>query len=234
MSRSTPPTDVDVDVVALTLAGGQLEADEPLPRPHVWLTADDAEGRRALPGKPLTATEDLEAAARVVLAGIGIARPRHLEQLASFGAPDRVPGRHTVSVSYLALIPVPHDAATDPDAPDGGWVAVEDLVSASLARDHATIITAAVRRVRSKLSYSNIAYGLLPDEFTMSELQSVYESVLGTTLDKRNFRRKVTALGLLAATGRQRRGPHRPARLHTFASPELVLLDDVIATSTST
>ncbi|WP_370327149.1 NUDIX hydrolase [Euzebya sp.] len=230
-ARSAGPlTSVDVDVVALTLSGGQLADGEQLPSPHVWVEPDDTTpGRRRLPGRPLTPADDLEGAARGVLAAIGIDEPRHLEQLASFGAPDRVPGRHAVSVSYLALIPEPHHPPAH--GTDGGWVPAAQQAAGDLAWDHATIVEAAVQRVRSKLSYSNIAYGLLPDEFTMSELQLVYEAVLGTTLDKRNFRRKVTALGLLSDTGRQRRGSHRPARLYTFTSAELVLLDDVIATS---
>ncbi|MGI9017368.1 MAG: NUDIX hydrolase [Euzebya sp.] len=218
-------TGVDVNVVTLTL-GRVAEAGDN-PRLQVWLTTDPAgQDRWALPGAALTPTVDLEGATRAVLADIGVNDPRHLEQLASFGAPERTPGRHSVSVTYLALIPQPHEGH------GGQWAPLEQgSVPVAMAWDHGLIVDTAVQRVRSKLSYSNIAFGLLPDEFTMSELQAVYEAVWDTTLDKRNFRRKVGTLGLLAPTGGQRRGSHRPARLYTFVSSELVLLDDVIATS---
>jgi 8-oxo-dGTP diphosphatase len=217
------PTVVEVDVVLLTLAPGQ--GDGP-PVPQVRLVAPagrwqgDAEG---LPGMALPPDLDLDATAVAVLAQVGVPEPRHLEQLASFGAPGRVPGTRAVSVAYLALVPAPHRDATA----RGRWVDLADV--GPLALDHADVLAAGVARVRSKLSYSTVAYGLLPDRFTMTELQAVYEALLGVALDKRNFRRKVAALGLLADTGAQRRGPHRPARLYTFATPSLVLLDDVIA-----
>lgn len=211
--------DVAVDVVVLTLqpsvtSEGQgvrvLLSDEPSPR---------------LPGATLGPDEDLEDAAARVLASVGLVHPRHVEQLASFGAPGRVTGARTVSVTYLALVPEPFAL------PDGWVFAPAGDRPATLAWDHDQIVDTALQRVRSKLSYSTIAYGLLPDEFTMSELQEVYEAVLDTTLDKRNFRKKVRSLGLVEDTGRKRRGSHRPAALHRFVSTELVLLDDVIISS---
>jgi 8-oxo-dGTP diphosphatase len=148
-------------------------------------------------------------------------RPRHLEQLGTFGSPRRDPRGRVVSVSYIALLPCP-------TAVTGGAAWHPALDPPPLAFDHATILSSAVDRLRAKLTYSNVAYGLLPDTFTLSELQAVYEAVLGRELDKRNFRRKVTSLGLLQETGAQRRGSHRPAQLYRFAAPGLVLLDDVI------
>lgn len=220
---------VGVDVVALTLAPAEDGDEEATPHPQAYLWAQP-DGMDRLPGVSLQPDEGPEQAARRVLALIGIPRPRHLEQLASFGDPDRVPGVRTLSVSYLALLPRPSLPAADGHG--GRWVPVADAdPSTGFTWDHGAILTAGLQRVRSKLSYSTIAHGLLPDEFTMTELQAVYEGVLGTTLDKRNFRKRVTSLDLLVDTGQLRRGSHRPARLYAFASPELVLLDDVIATS---
>lgn len=221
---------VGVDVVALSLAPAEDDADGALPTLQVYLWQERPDVQR-LPGVSVRPAEDLEQAARRVLADIGIPDPRHLEQLASFGAPARVPGVRTLSVSYLALLPEPTPVADDGHG--GRWLAAADVdTDGGFVWDHAEILAAGLQRIRSKLSYSTIAFGLLEDEFTMSELQAVYEAVLGTTLDKRNFRKRVTALQLLVDTGRLRRGSHRPARLYTFASPDLVVLDDVVLRTT--
>lgn len=216
---------VAVDVVVLTLAAEAHDTVPPLTPLVLTVRRDHPPfaGRRSLPGGHVDLAEDLEAAARRVLAETRacVATPRHLEQLASFGAPGRDPRGRVVSVSYLALLPEA-PAGADPAA----WVPAAD--PPALAFDHAEIVRVALRRLRSKLSYSTVAYGLLGDEFTLSELQAVYEAVLDRPLDKRNFRRKVLALGLLEETGEQRRGSHRPALLYRFAHRGLVLLDDVI------
>ncbi len=179
-------------------------------------------GLWALPGGLLRPDEDLDGAARRVLARVGVEEPRHLEQLASFGAPERDPRGRVVSVSHLALLPQPAAVATH-----AAWWPLDQ--PPQLAFDHADIVSAAVARLRGKLSYSNVAYGLLPPAFTLTELQEVYEAVLARPLDKRNFRKKVLAMGLLEEAEGQRRGQHRPAQLHRFAAAELVLFDDVIA-----
>ena len=166
--------------------------------------------------------EDLETAVLRILAdGPGLARPRHLEQLATFGAPDRDPRGRVFSASYLALVPRP-----TPVHVSSAWWAVAD--PPPLAFDHSDILSTALHRLRGKLSYSNVAYGLLPDTFTLSELQAVYEAVLDRELDKRNFRKKVLALGVVVETEGQRRGPHRPAQLYRFSDAALVVLDDVL------
>ncbi|HUG85079.1 MAG TPA: hypothetical protein VMM13_10965 [Euzebya sp.] len=221
---------VGVDVVVLSLAAAVDVADGALPTVQAYLWQEHPDVRR-LPGVSVRPAENLEEAARRVLDDIGIADPRHLEQLASFGAPARVPGVRTLSVSYLALLPEPTPVADDGHA--GGWLPVADVdPDGGFVWDHGQILVAGLQRIRSKLSYSTIAFGLLGDEFTMSELQAVYEAVLDTSLDKRNFRKRVTALQLLVDTGRLRRGSHRPARLYTFASPDLVVLDDVVLRTT--
>jgi 8-oxo-dGTP diphosphatase len=218
---------VAVDVVVLSLSGaaaGPPTADPGFPvvllrqRPR-----DPFAGAWALPGGLLGPGEDLETAVHQVLTAMaGLPELRHLEQLATFGRPDRDPRGRVLSVSYLGLLPraVP--------AGEGRWWPASD--PPPLAFDHAGILQTAMERLRGKLSYSNVAYGLLPDRFTLSELQAVYEAVLDRPLDKRNFRKKVLSLGLLAEAEGQRRGSHRPAQLYHFSHTRLVLLDDPIHT----
>jgi 8-oxo-dGTP diphosphatase len=180
-------------------------------------------GAWSLPGAAVERDEDLEKAARRVLSeSLGPHQPRHLEQLASFGAPNRNPRGRVVSVCYLALLP-----ARITPGPAAQWWPI--ATPPGLAFDHARILASAFERLRGKLAYSNVAYGLLPEKFTLSDLQAVYEAVLDRTLDKRNFRKKVLSLGMLQEAEGQRRGSHRPAQLYRFTSNGLVLLDDVIA-----
>jgi len=221
-------------VVVLTLPPGE-DPDAPaaaraplvlaLPRDHPPYA-----GAWSLPGGLVGRDEGLEVAVSRVLADLArdshaqiLAEPRHLEQLETFGAPGRDPRGRVVSVSYLALLRAP--------VPLTGRAAWQPATAPPpLAFDHATILASALDRLRAKLSYSTVAYGLLADTFTLSELQAVYEAVLGRTIDKRNFRRKLASLELLEETGGQRRGPHRPASLYRFTSGGLVLFDAVIAT----
>jgi 8-oxo-dGTP diphosphatase len=218
------PVAVAVDVVLLS-----LDRDG---RPVVVLAPPRARepyrGDWALPGRRVRPDEDLEVAARSVLretAGSG--HPRHLEQVATFGRPDRDPRGRVVSVSYLALQPAP-----TPLPADARWTPVDE--AHDLAFDHDEILAGALGRLRAKLSYSTVAFGLLPDEFALSDLQAVYESLLGRVLDKRNFRRKLLALGVLEETGAHRRGAHRPAQLYRFAHEGLVILDDALTAPTRT
>jgi 8-oxo-dGTP diphosphatase len=220
------PSDVRVavDVVVLTLAAE--DEGEPLRTPLFLSARRDDEpfsGQAALPGSLMRADEPLERAAERVLASVGLAHGsvRHLEQLATFGGLDRDPRGRIVSVSYLALQPAP----TVP-APPAVWLPA--AAPPALAFDHDDILATALRRLRGKLSYSTVAYGLLPDEFTLSELQAAYEAVLGRAVDKRNFRKKMLGLGVLSETGGQRRGPHRPAQLYGFSRHGLVVYDDLL------
>ncbi len=180
-------------------------------------------GRWAFPGGLLPHGESLDAAAArelVEKTGIG---DLYLEQLYTFGDPRRDPLGHVVSVAYFALAPSPAaPPAKDPKYDRAEWRPVHRLPQ--LAYGHNAVAAYALARLQAKLAYSNIAYSLLPAEFTLSELQEVYEIILGRHLDRRNFRKKITTLGLLRPLGRQRRGAHRPAALYAFAQrvPTLV------------
>ena len=174
-------------------------------------------GAWALPGGFVEEGESpLQAARRELEEETGLGRV-YLEQLFTFGRPGRDPRGWVVSVAHLALVntrgrrPV---AASD--AREAGWFDVRGRVGC-LAFDHEEILDVATRRLQGKLTYQPIGFELLPRAFTLSQLQSLYETILDRKLDKRNFRRRVLKTGLLVETNRTERGAaHRPARLYRF------------------
>jgi 8-oxo-dGTP diphosphatase len=173
-------------------------------------------GRWALPGGRVGVVEGLEEAARRHLAVQSGVRSIYLEQLYTFGSPRRDPHGRVVSVAYFALIPhggrFPRGRAGE--HPDAAWYRVGRLPP--LAYDHPAVVRIALARLRAKLRYTNLVYTLLPATFTLGELQEMYEAILGRTLDRRNFRKKILSLGLLRRAGGMRRGSHRPAALYGF------------------
>lgn len=175
-----------------------------------------------LPGSCVGADEDLDAAARRQLAEQTGLRGVYLEQLYTFGQPDRDPTQRVVAVAYYALVPAERLQISGLQPADGvRWVAVRELPLLPL--DHGDIIALAHRRLASKLAYSTIALQLMPERFTLSELQAVYEIILNEPLDKRNFRKRILALNCIEATGETaRRGGHRPARLYQAKHPDQV------------
>jgi 8-oxo-dGTP diphosphatase len=194
---------VAVDVVPLALAGGALHA-------ALVPAAGAGESRLAFPGGRVREHESLDAAAERFLARHLPARGAHVEQLYTFGEPGRDAAARVVSVAYLALLPEAREA------PGVEWRPCDALPP--LAYDHGAIARVALDRLRAKLGYTNLACALLPATFTLAELQRLYESVLGRPLDRRNFRKRVLALGLLTPLGQARRGAHRPAQLYRFSS----------------
>src|SRR5262249_39081739 len=146
------------------------------------------------------------------------------EQLFSFGDPNRDPKAHVVSVAYLALIDqVSLVRSCSQKYASGQWFEVTALPQ--LAYDHAEIAEYAVRRVKSKLEYTNIARNLLPLTFTFAQLEELYGIVLGRPLDRRNFRRRIMAMDLLRRLPLQRRGKHRPAALYSFRQRGLQVIE---------
>ena len=180
------------------------------------------QGMWALPGGFLDSDEDLETCARRELSEETGIRDVYLEQLYTFGEPDRDPRERVVSVVYYALAPFDQlEPVAASDASEVHWFAIDALPP--LAFDHERIIHVAHQRLMAKLSYSTIAFQFMPETFTLSELQSVYETVLQERLDKRNFRKKILALGHIEETGEMRRnGRHRPARVFRRKRPEHV------------
>jgi 8-oxo-dGTP diphosphatase len=173
-------------------------------------------GRWALPGGFVRVEETLDAAARRELSEEAGISDVFLEQLYSFGAVDRDPRERVVSVAYYALVKLSDyrlKAATD--AANAEWFPISKVPR--LAFDHATILDVALERLKGKVRYQPIGFELLPTKFTLSQLQHLYEAVLGVELDKRNFRKKVLSFGLLVPLKETRMaGRHRPAQLFHF------------------
>lgn len=210
---------VAVDALIFTVAEGELRLA------LIRRGIEPQKGCWAIPGGFVLPGESLEEAAqREVREEAGVAHV-YLEQLYTFGAPDRDPRGRVVSVAYFALTPARHIAlAASTDAAEASWFPVSRLPE--LAFDHAEIVRRGVERLRGTLEYSSIAWALLPERFRLTELQEVYEAILGRPLDKRNFRKRMLALGLLEATEQvESGGAHRPARLYRFREPRLVTFD---------
>jgi 8-oxo-dGTP diphosphatase len=215
-SYDYPHPAVTTDVVLFTLRDGALsvlliERRNP-PYQGMW----------ALPGGFLEIDEDLEHCAKRELREETGIEGVYLEQLYTFGAPRRDPRERIISVTYFALTrsdSLQPKAASD--AAGVAWFAVSELPQ--LAFDHAQIIQLARRRLVAKLDYSTIAFQLLPKQFTLSQLQAVYETLLDESLDKRNFRKAMLTRGILRETGEfARTGNHRPAKTYQVDNPTQV------------
>jgi len=204
-----PRPSVTVDVVTFTLRDDDLQVL------LIKRGRPPFEGMWAIPGGFVDIVESLEdAALRELEEETGI-RDVYLEQLYTFGALDRDPRGRTITVAYFALVPAStvRPCAGD-DAAEARWWSVYDLPP--LAFDHADILAYALQRLRYKLEYTAVGFELLPETFTLSELQAAYEVILGERLDKRNFRRKILSAGVIEETGEYRTGGGRPAKLYRF------------------
>lgn len=173
-------------------------------------------GRWALPGGFVRVGESLDDAVRRELNEETGLEKVFLEQLYTFGSPKRDPREHTVSVAYYALVKLSdHRVQAATDARDARWYPVANVPK--LAFDHTDILDIACERLRGKVRYQPIGFELLPEKFTLTQLQRLYEIILGRELDKRNFRKKIASLEVLREHDEYAQdGPHRPARLHSF------------------
>ncbi|HLZ61419.1 MAG TPA: NUDIX domain-containing protein [Ktedonosporobacter sp.] len=201
---------VTVDVVMMSLRKRDLQVL--LVKRAAW----PYEGMWAIPGGFVNIDESLETAAKRELQEETEVENVYLEQLYTFGDPGRDPRTRVITVVYFALLDSErlHVKAAS-DAADVGWFSVYDLPP--LAFDHAKILDYTLNRLRGKLDYTTIAFNLLPEHFTLRELQRVYEIIKDEELDKRNFRKKVLATDILEDTGEKKmEGTHRPARLYRF------------------
>jgi 8-oxo-dGTP diphosphatase len=200
---------VTVDVIIFTLRDNDLQALL-VKRGHPPFA-----GMWAIPGGFVDIDESLEDAALRELDEETGVRDVYLEQLYTFGDPDRDPRGRVITVAYFALVPAgavqPHPGD---DAAETRWWSLYDLPP--LAFDHAAILAYALKRLRYKLEYTAVGLELLPEAFTLSELQAAYEIILGEKLDKRNFRRKIISAGVIEETSEYRAGEGRPAKLYHF------------------
>lgn len=171
----------------------------------------------ALPGGFVNEDENLDQAAlRELQEETGVSNV-FIEQLYSFGEPNRDPRGRVVTVAYFGLINLQqHPIAPASDAKEVQWFALDQLPK--LAFDHQQILEVAVNRLRAKVRYQPIGFELLPEQFTLSQLQDLYEAILGlkNELNKRNFRTRFLKMGVLREVGRQQMVSHRPAMLYEF------------------
>ncbi|MCD4783078.1 MAG: NUDIX hydrolase [Candidatus Eremiobacteraeota bacterium] len=177
-------------------------------------------GKWAIPGGFVKYKEPLEdAAIRELEEETGV-KEVYIEQLYTFGEPRRDPRKRVITVAYFALISSENLVVRpDTDVSDVRWYSVYKLPK--LAFDHERIVNYALTRLRNKIMYANVAFQLLSDEFTLTELQKAYEVILDKKLDKRNFRKKIISSKILEETGNKKlEGRHRPARLYRFSAED--------------
>lgn len=208
-----PHPSVSTDIVIFTIQEEQLKVL------LIRRLSEPFKNGWALPGGFVEIDEDLEQAAlRELREETGITGV-YLEQLYTFGKPDRDPRERVITVAYYSLVPIDRlSVGAASDARELGWFNIDQLPE--LAFDHRKIISKAKQRLTAKLDYSTIALQFMPSKFTLSELQKVYEIIHGEALDKRNFRKRVMAYGCMEDTGDvSRNGSHRPARLYTLKTP---------------
>lgn len=213
-SFPTPERPVALLVVIFTVEAGKLQ---------VLLIKRSAEPFKdfwSLPGGLLAEGQSLqEAATRRLEIETGV-HDVFLEQLYTFSGLDE---RESVAVAYWALVDKGRAQLARRDEWQPDWCAVNELPELAFKND--TVVAYAVTRLRNKLAYSNVAYSLLPAEFSLSQLQQAYEAILGRALDKRNFRKRIESLGILEDTGRKASvGRHRPAKLYRFRERRPVAL----------
>ncbi len=209
---------VAVDVAIFTLLGGELKVV------LVKVKKRPYSGMWALPGGIIRSDESLEEAAYRELAEKTGLKNVYLEQLYTFGDVERDKTRRAVSTVYFALVDAEGLRLKTTEKYAGiEWFPVKRLPR--FGYDHAGVIRYAVKRLRWKLEYTNVAWSLLPKTFTLTELQTAYEAILSRKLDKRNFRKKILSLKLLASTGKMKRsGAHRPAELYRFKTRKPVIV----------
>jgi ADP-ribose pyrophosphatase YjhB (NUDIX family) len=201
---------VTVDVVIFSLVNDDL---------RVLLVKRQAApfaNRWAIPGSFVRIDESLEEAAVRALADETGIYDVYTEQLYTFGTLGRDPRTRVITIAYFAL--VPHDAISHQpgqETAETGWFSITKLPE--LAFDHAEIVDYAFTRLRYKLEYTSVGFQLLPDVFTLTELQKAYQIILGEQLDKRNFRRKILSAKILEETGEKKKeGEGRPAMLYRY------------------
>lgn len=217
---------VAVDLVLVTVVDGAL-------RVLLMRRDDDAVvgGEWALPGGFVHIDKSLEETVEGVLRDKANVQDIYLEQLGTYGAVDRDPRGRVISVAYFALIPskllFAANRAADRlqlsriqvpwEGERGGLVDAlnDEDKPLTLAFDHAVLLGEVVKRLRRKLDYTGIGFELLPELFTLADVQQIHEAILGRSLAKPAFRRKLLDRGLIRATGKsERRGAHRPAELY--------------------
>jgi len=206
---------IHVDAAIFSVSGGKMKI-------LLVKRANEPEiGKWMLPGGGVYNDESIDAAMRRELREkVGIEN-LYLEQVYAFGDPKRDPRRRMVSVAYLALTDRDKITVWEKSAKIQGsrWLGLDEVPK--LLFDHNDILDKCFARLRQRVIFSNIAANILPKEFTFPELHGLYEAVLGRKLDRRNFRKKILASGLVAKTGKRADTGRRPADLYRFRHQEM-------------
>jgi ADP-ribose pyrophosphatase YjhB (NUDIX family) len=217
-TTATTPAAHEVLAAVLQVRAGSLQV-------LLWQRALEPHAHRwSLPGGRLGVTEDVETSIKRQLAEkVDVRQLSHVEQLAVFSAPRRVPGERVVATAFLGLVP----SDVDPDLPaDTRWHPLDSLPDTAF--DHESIVRRARDRLRAKLSYTNIGFALAPPAFTVSALRELYSAALGYRVSATNLQRVLARRGLLEPTGRTAApGPAggRPAALFRFAERNMTVTD---------
>jgi ADP-ribose pyrophosphatase YjhB (NUDIX family) len=224
-----PHTSTGHEVLAVVFQVRGLDSRQPALNVLLWQRAREPErGKWSLPGGRLRDDEDLISSVRRQLAEkVDVQQLTHLEQLAVFSAPDRVPGPRTIASTFLGLVPSP---ATPELPPDTRWHPVNDLPP--MAFDHAPMVEHARTRLAAKMSYTNIGFALAPTEFVLSSLRDVYSATLGYQVDTTNLQRVLERRNVITRTGttaRSGRSGGRPAALYRFTEARYRVTDEFAA-----
>lgn len=209
---------IAADVVLFTVRDNRLfvrlvRVDRP---PHFL-------NRKGLPGGLIDPKETADEAVKRLVRTKGLVAEgkTHIEQLYTFSALKRDPRGRVVAVAYLALVPWERLSASEQaDTSDAWWSPVTD--AEHLAYDHDVMLATAIARLRSRVTYTTLIGKLMPHEFTLTELEHAYESILHADLDKRNFRKKILKLNFITPLPHKRTGgAFRPAQLYRFSSDKV-------------
>lgn len=199
-SNHHPQFQIEIDVVVFTLRENSLQ---------VLLCCPRSAGQWQLPGVSLRTDAGLEETAAGCVTRFTGLHEAYLEQLYTYYKQ----GGNAAAVVYFALVPA-DSLLKDKDESAANWFPVNDLPA--LVPNHDEVLVYALRRLRYKLEYSAVGFELLPENFSLSELQSTYELILGEKLDKRNFRRRILQAGIIESTSHRRAGEGRPAQLYRY------------------
>ncbi|OYN80698.1 NUDIX hydrolase [Mycolicibacterium sphagni] len=222
-------TSTEHEVLAVVFQVGDVSSRQPTLNVLLWQRAQEPElGKWALPGGRLSDDEDLTTSVRRQLAEkVDVREIAHLEQLAVFSDPGRVPGVRTIASTFLGLVP---SVATPVLPPDTRWHPVNALPE--MAFDHAPMVEYARTRLVAKLSYTNIGFALAPTEFALSTLRDIYGAALGYQVDATNLQRVLARRGVITPTGTTAhpgRTGGRPAALYRFTDSQIRVTDEFAA-----